>query len=225
MKAVFQAHGLPVVPYLAVARSAWEHDRSGTLQHTEQLGFPCFVKPSSLGSSVGISKVHDSTELGPALDEAARFGERLIVEQGIDAREVECGVLGNEAPAASVVGEIQVQREFYDYEAKYHDPDTGFDIPADLPLEVARKVQALAIQAFEAVGAAGMARVDFFMSKRDGSLYLNEINTIPGFTAMSVYPRLWQASGVSYSELIERLIDLAVQRHVDRARNRTSYQD
>jgi D-alanine-D-alanine ligase len=225
MKAVFQAHGLPVVPYLAVARSAWEHDRWGTLQRTEQLGFPCFVKPSSLGSSVGISKVHDSTELGPALDEAARFGERLIVEQGIEAREVECGVLGNEAPEASVVGEILVQREFYDYEAKYHDPGTGFAIPADLSPEIVHKVQALAIQAFEAVGAAGMARVDFFMSKQDGSLYLNEINTIPGFTAMSVYPRLWQASGVSYAELIERLIDLAVQRHADRARNQTSYQD
>ncbi len=224
MKAVFQAHRLPVVPYLAMARSAWERDRAGTLQRAEQLGFPCFVKPSSLGSSVGITKAHDPGELGEALDEAGRFGERLIVEQGIEAREVECGVLGNETPRTSVVGEILVRREFYDYEAKYHDPRTSFAIPADLPPNVVERIQGLAIRAFHAVGAAGMARVDFFLSKRDGALYVNEINTIPGFTAMSVYPRLWQASGVSYAELIERLIGLAIERHTDRARNQTIYQ-
>ena len=224
MKAVFQAHGLPMVPYLAVSRAAWERDRAGTLRRAEELGFPSFVNPSSLGSSVGITKVHDATELGPALDGAARYGERLVVEQGIDAREVECGVLGNDMPEASVVGEILLKREFYDYEAKYHDPETDFAIPADLPTEVVLNVQALAIQAFQAVGAAGMARVDFFLDKQDGSLYLNEINTIPGFTTMSVYPRLWQASGVPYAELIERLIDLAIQRHADRARNQVTYQ-
>lgn len=223
MKAVFRSHGLPVVPHLALSRSAWERDSKDTLGRAAAVGFPCFVKPSSLGSSVGITKVRGPEELSPALANAARFGDRLLVEKAIEARELECGVLGNAQPQASVVGEILVQREFYDYEAKYHDPETGFAIPADLAPGIAEQVQWLALRAFEVIGAAGMARVDFFLDQRDGSLFLNEINTIPGFTAMSVYPRLWEASGVPYPELIDRLISLAVERHADRARNQTTY--
>jgi len=187
------------------------------------LGFPCFVKPSDLGSSVGISKVRDREQLEAGLALAAEFSGRIIAERALDAREVECGVLGNHEPAASVVGEIVVARDFYDYEAKYFDPSTQFIIPAALDPSTADAIRELAIRAFRAVAAEGMARVDFFVARGDGEIYVNEINTIPGFTAMSVYPRLWAASGVPYPELIDRLIQLALERHADRSRNRTRY--
>ncbi len=223
MKSVFRAHGFPVVESVAVDRADWEADPGILTVVQERIGFPCFVKPANLGSSVGIQKVRDAGRLAEAVANAAEFSARLIVEQGRDVREIECGVLGNHDAAASVVGEVIPTREFYDYDAKYHDPSTAFVIPADLPEDVSERVRGLAIEAFKAIGGAGMARVDFFLDRNDGSIYLNEINTIPGFTSMSVYPRLWAASGVPYSELVDRLIALAVDRYQDQGRNRTRY--
>jgi D-alanine-D-alanine ligase len=225
MKTVFRAEGFPVVEYVPIARSAWETDPDSVVALVEErLGFPCFAKPSSLGSSVGISKVRNVGELPAALNLAAEFGSRMLVERAVDARELECGVLGNDRPEASVVGEILPAREFYDYEAKYYDAATQFIIPADIDPETQSRIQQLAVGAFSSIGARGMARVDFFLDRGSGALYLNEINTIPGFTAMSVYPRLWAATGVSYADLIDRLIQLAIERHDDEARNRTHYE-
>ncbi len=225
MKAVFAAHALPSVDYMPVRRVDWERDPRACLDEiTGRIGFPCFVKPSNLGSSVGIRKVHAADELPSALGLAAEFSPRIIVERGIAARELECGVLGNETPEASVVGEVIPGREFYDYEAKYYDPRTRFIIPADVPSALADEIRAMAIRAFTAIGASGLARVDFFLERETERIYLNEINTIPGFTAMSVYPRLWAATGVPYPALIDRLIALALARHDDEARNRTEYE-
>jgi len=225
MKSVFAANGLPSVSYLPVRRADWERDPRAWLDEiATRIGFPCFVKPANLGSSVGISKVISAADLAPALNLAAEFSARLIVEQGITVRELECGVLGNDAPEASIVGEVIPDREFYDYEAKYYDPQTKFVIPADIPADVAEEVRTMAVRAFTALGASGLARVDFFLERESGRVYLNEINTIPGFTAMSVYPRLWAASGVPYADLIDRLIALALARHGDEARNRTEYE-
>jgi len=224
MKKIYRADGLAVVEYVPVARADWERRPAGIMDEIEaNLGFPCFVKPSDLGSSVGISKVRDREQLEAGLALAAEFSGRIIAERALDAREVECGVLGNHEPAAPVVGEIVVARAFYDYEAKYFDPSTQFIIPAALDPSTADAIRELAIRAFRAVAAEGMARVDFFVARGDGEIYVNEINTIPGFTAMSVYPRLWAASGVPYPELIDRLIQLALERHADRSRNRTRY--
>jgi D-alanine-D-alanine ligase len=226
MKTVFRAHGFPVADYVPVDRADWEEDPSSTLSRVEgAIGFPCFAKPASLGSSVGISKVRDRAGLADALDLAAQFGPRIVVERALDAREIECGVLGNRRPAASVVGEVIPSREFYDYEAKYHDPSTRFVIPANVDAGIAASIQSLAVRAFEAIGAAGLARVDFFLDRNDSRIYINEINTIPGFTSMSVFPRLWAASGISYRDLISQLIELACERHGDAARNRTRYEE
>jgi D-alanine-D-alanine ligase len=224
MKAVFRAHGLPVPDYVAIDRSAFEREPSQVIERIRaEVGLPCFVKPANLGSSVGISKARDEEQLMRALVEAAGYSARLIVERALLVREIECGVLGNDEPAASEVGEVMPAREFYDYEAKYRDPATRFEIPARVDAATRGRVQELALAAFHAVGASGMARVDFFLDRGSGAIYLNEINTIPGFTAMSVYPRLWAASGVGYPDLIDRLIALALQRHADQARNRTRY--
>jgi D-alanine-D-alanine ligase len=225
MKAVFAAAGLPSVAYLSLRRAEWERDEAACLRRiAERIGFPCFVKPANLGSSVGISKVATASDLPAALALAAEFSPLLIVEQGIAARELECGVLGNHEPEASVVGEIIPRRDFYDYQAKYHDPETQLVIPADISDGVAEEVRDMAIRAFTAIGGTGLARVDFFLERQSGRVLLNEINTIPGFTAMSMYPRLWAASGVPYPELIDRLIALALERHEDQARNRTEYE-
>jgi D-alanine-D-alanine ligase len=225
MKHVFEAEGLPSVRYVPVRRSVWERTPDEVIrQIREEIGYPCFVKPSNLGSSVGISKVHDEGELPEALSLASEFSSQLIVEQGIDARELECGVLGNEEPIASVVGEVQPAREYYDYDAKYFDSETQFKIPADLEPAISERIRHLAVQAFLCVRASGMARVDFFLDRNDGQIYLNEINTIPGFTSMSAYPMLWNAAGVPYPELIHRLIQLALEQHADEARNRTRFE-
>ncbi|MSQ23664.1 MAG: D-alanine--D-alanine ligase [Chloroflexi bacterium] len=225
MKRVFAACGLPQVPYLEVARYQWERDPALVRERVgDAIGFPCFVKPAGLGSSVGITRVGDDQRLGPALDAAAEFGSRIVVEQGVEARELECGVLGNEEPLASVVGEVVFARDFYDYEAKYYDERTRLTIPADLDEGTGERIRELAVAAFLAIGAAGMARVDFFLERKTGALFVNEINTIPGFTAFSAYPRLWEASGVAYPELIGRLIELALARHADESRNRTRYE-
>jgi D-alanine-D-alanine ligase len=225
MKRVFAAEGLPSVQYVQVRRSVWEQLPEQVIQRIgDEIGYPCFVKPTNLGSSVGISKAHDVHELPEALRLASEFSSQIIVEKGINARELECGVLGNEHPIASVVGEALPAREYYDYRAKYYDPETRILIPADLPPETAERIRELAVQSFLCLHASGMARVDFFLDRDDGQIYLNEINTIPGFTSMSVYPMLWEAAGVPYAELIHRLIQLALERHADESRNRTRYE-
>jgi D-alanine-D-alanine ligase len=214
-KVLFAAAGLPVVAYEVVREPEREEDAEGVSARIAGLGFPVFTKPASLGSSVGISKVHGPNELEEALDEAFRYGRKAVVEQGMEGiREIECAVLGNDDPVASVAGEIvPTGHEFYDYESKYLD-EHGAEllIPADLKPAVMEEIQRMAIAAFVAVECAGMARVDFFLRGED-ELWVNEINTIPGFTQISMYPKLWAASGVSYPELVERLLDLALERH------------
>ncbi len=220
MKRLFAAAGLPGVAFRQVLRGDWEaRPRAVERSLRESLSFPMFVKPANLGSSVGISKARNAAELGPALREAARYDSRIIVEQGVDAREIECAVLGNERPQASLPGEVLSANEFYDYAAKYIDNRSHFQAPAALPARVRRRIQQLAIQAFQAVDAAGLARVDFFLERGTGNIYINEINTLPGFTPISGYPKMWQASGLSYGKLLDRVIELALERSRERGRN------
>jgi D-alanine-D-alanine ligase len=223
MKRAFRAEGLPQVEYAVVRRSQWKHDPEGVQHRLEaQLGYPIFFKPANLGSSVGVCKAHDSQEFGPCLEEAAAYDYKVVAEaEAADCREVECSVLGNEEPQASVVGEIVPGNEFYDYNAKYIDDNSQLIIPAPLSPAATERVRDLALRAFRAVEAAGLARVDFFVSRRDEQVYLNEINTLPGFTPISMYPKLWEASGISYAELIDRLLQLALERHRDRQDIRT----
>ena len=215
MKKIFAHHGLPQVEWLGLTRNQWEKEREASIRQIEDtLGYPCFVKPANLGSSVGIGRAADAGELATALDAAAGFDRRLIVERGVDAREIEVSVLGNEDPEVSVPGEIVVKKEgFYDYEAKYVEGGMELVVPAEIPDETAAEVRRVARAAYEAVDAAGMARVDFFLERGTERLLLNEINTIPGFTPTSVYAELWAASGLSYEDLLDRLIDLALERH------------
>ncbi|GER84998.1 D-alanine--D-alanine ligase A [Thermogemmatispora aurantia] len=225
MKMIFQAVGLPIVDYLVYRRHDWERDPGPILEAVEaRLGYPCFVKPVNLGSSVGISKAHNRKELEQAIAFAAEYDRKIIVERGIDCRELECAVLGNDEPLASVVGEIIPSNEFYDYRAKYIDNRSQIVIPADLPQETAEQVRRYAVQAFLALDLSGLARVDFFLQKASGQLYINEVNTMPGFTTISMYPKLWQASGLPYEQLLDHLIELALERHTDRQRNRTRLQ-
>ena len=217
MKAVFAAHGLPQVPYAGVKRSTWQRSRDEVLASLSHLNYPLFVKPANLGSSVGITKADAQAALAAALDEAARHDRRIIVEQGlVGARELEVGVLGNDNPLTSVVGEITFNSDFYDYDAKYTEGRARLSIPAKVPEALSERCRHLALRAFDATDAAGLARVDFFYvapceETPEGQLYLNEINTMPGFTTTSMYPKLWAASGVSYAELVERLIELALE--------------
>ena len=231
MKRLFAQAGLPVVRHLTVLRSAWESGPRKVVAAIEKgLKYPVYVKPANLGSSVGISKVHGRGELGPALDLAAKYDRRIVVEEGVaggagktrltrKARELEVAVLGNDDPQASVVGEIIPGKEFYDYEAKYLSDGSVPVIPAKLTAAESKRIRAMAVEAFRVCDLAGLARVDFLMEP-DGKkrIYLNEVNTIPGFTKISMYPKLWEASGVGYSELITRLIELAMERHEERAR-------
>ena len=212
MKDVFRAHGLPMVEHVLVRRHEWQHD-PGAVERlvASQLGFPCFVKPANLGSSVGVSRVKAADDLAAAIELAARHDRRILVERAVQGREVEVAVLGNDAPIASVPGEVCYAGEWYDYETKYGAGQTTFKVPAGLPPETTDLVRALAVKAFQAIDGAGMARVDFFV-EHDGRVLVNEINTIPGFTATSAYPRLWEASGIPYPELISRLIALALER-------------
>jgi D-alanine-D-alanine ligase len=216
MKAVFSAHGLPIIEYTVVLRREWREQPEAVRRRiAEVTGFPCFVKPSNLGSSVGISKVRDAAALPAALDEAARHDRKIVVERGARRpREVEVSVLGNDAPEASLPGEITYDAEWYDYATKYAEGLARVTVPAPIGPELTARVRELALAAFRAVDAAGMARVDFFIE--DGRVILNEINTIPGFTATSAYARLWEATGLSYEDLIERLVALALERHRDR---------
>src|SRR5215211_4956453 len=215
MKKIFAHHGLPQVEWLGLTRKEWEEDGGTWVRHIEtSLGYPCFVKPANLGSSVGINKARDAGELSVALDEAAALDRRLIVEAGVDAREIEVSALGNEEAEVSVPGEIIVKKnQFYDYEAKYAEGGMELVVPADISDETTIAIQRTARTAYEAIDAAGMARVDFFLERDTNRLLLNEINTIPGFTSTSVYSRLWAASGLPYEELLDRLIGLALERH------------
>lgn len=224
-KAVMVAHGIPVLPHVLVLRSEWEADREATLDRVDAaLRYPVFTKPCNLGSSVGISKARDRAGLAAALDDAARYDRRLLVEQGITAREIEVSVLGNESPIASVPGEVVPGNEFYSYKDKYIDDKAQLLIPAPLDEATTQRVRSLAVAAYAAIDAAGLARCDFLLDKDSGEVWLNEINTIPGFTSISMYPKLWEASGVPYPELVNRLIELALERHADRRRNKTSYE-
>jgi D-alanine-D-alanine ligase len=228
MKSLFIAAEIPIVKHVTVLRSAWENEPKKLRQLVERkLKYPVFVKPANLGSSVGISKAHNSKELGPAIEEAARFDRKIVIEQGVGgkkhkAREIECSVLGNDEPAASVPGEIVPVKEFYDYNAKYLDEGSELVIPAKLTKAETKRVQELAIRAFKAVDCSGLARVDFLMDPVMRKICVNEINTMPGFTAISMYPKLWAASGLDYPDLIEKLIHLGVERHEDKKKNQYS---
>ena len=228
MKSLFRAAGLPIVKHVTVLRGEWEASPKKVKKLMEsKLKYPVFVKPANLGSSVGISKARDGKELGPAIDEAAKFDRKIVIEEGVGgkknkAREIECSVLGNDKPEASVPGEIVPSAEFYDYSAKYLDEGSQLIIPAKLTKAETKKVQELAIAGFRAVDCSGLARVDFLMDPKSRKIYLNEINTMPGFTSISMYPKLWAASGVGYSELIDRLIQLGLDRHAEKKRNQYS---
>ncbi len=228
MKSLFTAAGLPIVKHVTILRSAWDRDPKQVQKYVQsKLKYPAFVKPANLGSSVGISKAHSQKELGPAIEEAARFDRKIVIEQGVGgnknkAREIECSVLGNDDPVASIPGEIVPVKEFYDYNAKYLDEGSELIIPAKLTRSETKKIQDLAVRSFQAVDCSGLARVDFLMEPSGGKsrkIYVNEINTMPGFTAISMYPKLWAASGLGYADLIDRLIQLGIERHADKKKN------
>lgn len=224
-KRLYEQAGLPVVNWSTVPRSRWESNRQEVLDEaSRQFQFPVFVKPATLGSSVGMTKAHTAAELPAAMDLAAQFAQKILIERGVNGREIEVAVLGNEAPRASVPGEIIPHREFYDYAAKYTEEGTQLLIPAPLNPRQTAKVQEYAIRAFQVIEGRGMARVDFFLERQTGRIYLNEINTIPGFTSISMYPRMWEASGISYHELIDRLIELALEQHREKQRTKFSFE-
>lgn len=224
MKVLFQAQGLLVSPWRVVRDFEWAKARTGILSRLRrEFSWPVFVKPANLGSSVGISMVKSFNGLGPALDLAFRYDRKVVVERGIRGREIECSVLGNDAPEASLPGEVIPHNEFYDYKDKYDDGLTRFGIPADLPAAVIRKIRAQAVAAFRACEGEGLARVDFFLESGTGDLYVNEINTLPGFTEISMYPKLWEVSGLPFGRLLDRLIELGFERH--RAKRRCTAKD
>ncbi len=224
MKTVFRARGLPTPDWVTVRRRDWMASRADATAAVErELAYPMFVKPANLGSSVGISKVKNTKELGPAIDLASQFDRKVIVEAAVPmAREIECGVLGNDRAEASVAGEVVPSREFYDYQAKYIDAGSRLEIPADLGAETARDVRRLAVAAFDAIEGSGLARVDFLLNRATGELFVSEINTLPGFTTISMYSKLWAATGVAYPALVDRLVALALERHAERKSIRTS---
>jgi len=224
MKTLFAAHGLPIVRHEVVLRREWERDPAATTARVSHLlGYPVFVKPANLGSSVGISKAKSDAEFRDAMALALQFDRKIVIEEAVpDAREIECAVLGNDEPEASIPGEIIPSREFYDYEAKYLDEGSRLLIPAPLTGEQTAAVRRLAVGAFRAVEGAGMARVDFLLARTSGELFVNEVNTIPGFTTISMYPKLWDASGLPYPDLLDRLLTLALERHAEKQQLRTS---
>jgi len=221
-KRLLRDAGLPVVDYIALRARDWKLHREQVQQRAGQLPYPVFVKPANLGSSVGVSKVHELGELDAAVEAAFSFDEKILIERGVDAREIECSVLGNEVPEVSVAGEVRPAEEFYSYEAKYvNENGATFIIPAPLAPELAEKIRSMAAKAFTVIECEGMARVDFFLERGTDRIYLNELNTIPGFTSISQYPRLWDASGVPFAALLDRLIELAVERYARRSALRT----
>jgi len=217
-KDVMRANDIPVVDWIILRRSEIEKDLPAAVQRAEALGpYPLFTKPANLGSSVGVTKCKSRADLIEGLKQAAAFDRRILVERGVEgAREIEVSVLGNDDPIASVCGEILPSREFYSYEAKYLDGTSGLIIPAEIPLETAERIRELAVRAYKAIDCAGMARADFFLERNTGQVFLNELNTIPGFTRISMYPKLWNASGILYPELVDRLIQLALERKAER---------
>jgi D-alanine-D-alanine ligase len=219
-KDVMRAQGIPIVESILILRTEVETDMNAVIEKIEKMGeYPFFAKPANLGSSVGISKCNSRSDLGEGLMEAARFDRRVLVEQGVrNAREVEVSVLGNEDPQASVCGEVLPSREFYSYESKYIDGTSGLLIPAQVPPDVSDKIREYAVRAYKAIDCAGMARADFFIDGETNRIYLNELNTLPGFTSISMYPKLWQASGLTYPQLVDRLIELALERKAQRDR-------
>ena len=227
MKIIFQQKNLPILKWMTIKRKEWQKNKEKILSLIRNdFEYPLFVKPANMGSSVGITKVHKKEELEKAIDLASSYDSKILIEEGLeDLREIECAVLGNDKPRASVVGEVRPAGEFYDYNSKYMDGGTQLIIPAELPDDVSKKVQEIALSAFKSVDAVGMARVDFFVSKKENKIYLNEINTIPGFTSVSMYPRLWVASGMPYPELIDRLIQLALEKYQDKNQNKISYDE
>ncbi len=227
MKRLFRDAGLPIVKHVTVLRHDWEQDPQKVRRMIEKaLKYPVFVKPANLGSSAGITKVHGRQELAAAMDDAAQFDRKIVVEAGVGgkrkAREIECSVLGNDDPIASVPGEVVPCKEFYDYNAKYLDEGSELRIPAPLTKAQTKKVQELAVRAFQAVDCSGLGRVDFLMDPGTGRIYVNEINTMPGFTSISMYPKLWAATGIPYAELIDRLIQLGFQRAEEKKKNKYS---
>jgi D-alanine-D-alanine ligase len=216
MKTMFAHAGLPQVGYRYFIRYQWKKDREKCLTSIEELGYPCFVKPANLGSSVGVSKARNREELVAAVEEALRYDRKVIVEEFVDAREIEVSVLGNDDPRASVPGEICSSNEFYDYKAKYTDGKSVMVIPAEIPPEVAEAVRTMAVQAFRSIDGSGLCRADFFLRRSDGALFINEVNTLPGFTPYSMYPQMWKESGVSYRELLDTLIQLAIERYAEK---------
>jgi len=222
-RGLFEQAKIPIVPYVAIARMTWERERGKTVAAIQKkLRFPMFVKPAALGSSVGMTRVPSAKELPRAMDVAAEFGLKIMVERAVSAREIEVSVLGNENPRASVPGEIVPHREFYDYAAKYLEEGTRLEIPAKLKPAQVKKIQEYAVRAFKAIDGTGMARADFFLERKTGRIYINELNTIPGFTSISMYPKMWEASGISYTELLDRLIQLALEWHGQKARTKYS---
>ncbi len=224
-KDIMHTHNIPSVASIIVLRAEIEKDINAVIQKAEQVSaYPIFTKPANLGSSVGVTKCRSRSDLQEGLMEAALYDRRVLVERGVaNVREIEVSVLGNDDPRASVPGEVLPSREFYSYESKYVDGTSGLIIPAPLPQETTVRIQDLAVRAYKAIDAAGMARVDFFLDKDSGEVYLNELNTIPGFTKISMYPKLWDASGMPYAELVDRLIELALQRKGERDRTSHTY--
>ncbi len=222
-KRLFEQAGLPVVPFLAFRRSEWERNRAAVTDAiTKKFKFPVFVKPAAAGSSVGMTRVTSADGIAAAMDFAGQFGMKIIVERGVNAREIEVSVLGNDEITASIPGEIVPHREFYDYKAKYLEQGTQLVIPAELTEKQVKTFQEMAVASFRAIDGTGMARCDFFLERKTGKIFVNELNTIPGFTAISMYPKLWEASGLSYSKLIDQLITLAIELHRDKARTKYS---
>lgn len=213
MKTAFAAAGIPQAEYVVLRRRDWDQERTQCMERVSALGYPAFTKPANLGSSVGISRCTDGTELQRGIEQAFVYDRKVVVEEGIDGREIECAVLGNDQPEASVCGEIVAARAFYDYEAKYSDSASRTLAPADLPEATSETIRRLSVEGFRAVEAAGLSRVDFFYEESGRGVLINEINTMPGFTEISMFPKLWAESGLSYSALIDRLIELAFERH------------
>jgi D-alanine-D-alanine ligase len=217
-KTFFRHHNFPVVNDVEIRASEWRRDPQSVMKAAEAtIGYPAFVKPANGGSSVGTAKARSREDLESSIDDAFRYDRKVLVEEAMEAREVEVAVLGNDDPEASPVGEITYNSEFYDYQAKYDDPATGLHIPADIPESTSERLRETAIAAYRAIDCAGLARVDFFLMT-DGRFYINEVNTIPGFTPMSMYPKLWEYAGLSYRELITRLIELGLERYQERPR-------
>ncbi|MBE1443941.1 D-alanine--D-alanine ligase [Paenibacillus sp. OAS669] len=224
MKKVFAQEGLPQCVYRHFTKTQWEKDQAFFLMEIEvSIGYPCFVKPANLGSSVGISKAGNRDELIAAIQTAFQFDRKVIIEENINAREVEVAVLGNDDPQASVVGEIVSSNEFYDYKAKYIDGKSSMIIPAEIPQELSDQIREMAVRAFQAIDGSGLSRVDFFLRKEDNKIYINEINTMPGFTPFSMYPLLWKETGKSYQQLLDDLVTLALQRHAEKQRLQYSF--